>query len=325
MTHNLQTRRSRLRIAVVIILGFLLVTILPKPEAHARWGAAGKIANQFFKRVSIWWDVPVKIPIETGGKEVAKILVEELMKKVWTEYSEYSECNILSIDAEIHPSCEILLTDLDSGKIDVPIGQIEAFRGLLDDRRPIKCPTKRRVFSCEIDEREGSNVDWVLRKIIPCTPQERSRKIPQWVSRLAAGDSSRRETRLVPPEDHEALAIFLALALKRSPESEGQRRLIDAVMEISRRPDGKTQLIDPENPQTFWKLLAEEMNEGLLRKWAVFLEETSKKAKQEDMSKREAFCSILSGTDRFSKLPCLEKYGWALTESESISGIVVCP
>ncbi len=98
----------------------------------------------------------------------------------------------------------------------------------------------------------------------------------------------------IPPEERKTLAFFLAMSLPTSPVTKGERELIEAIVEVSRRPDGEAYLLDPENSHNLWKIFDLDLDEKLMGELASVLRETASLARNK-ISKKEAFFQALEG------------------------------
>ncbi len=152
--------------------------------------------------------------------------------------------------------------------------------------------------SCVDDAFNQHGIDFVLRETgenprvqtvmngIPNNPRQVDRRINTWMRQLnVRGDLS-----LVKPEEKRTLAAFLAMAQRGSPANAVEREYIQAVMEISRRPNGQVHLVDADNSHNLWRLVAESNNgeQEFLANMTVALREAANEGSSQ-VSKKEAF------------------------------------
>jgi hypothetical protein len=134
----------------------------------------------------------------------------------------------------------------------------------------------------------------VVSTVLPRKPRDVSNFIDQRMKKMELGSFRNIPKEIVAPEEERSLAVFLTLA-----ESGDQvhRDLIDAITQVSKRPDGKVNLLDKRNPHQLWKLFTPDENGETLsvaemQNWTRILKEVAEEGKS-DISKKEAFYTVL--------------------------------
>ncbi len=131
-------------------------------------------------------------------------------------------------------------------------------------------------------------VQEVLEYVVPNSHQKIDQSIVSWMKMLGLGQFSTSGRVLVAPEERRSLALFLALALESSPANQVERKLIDAIVEVSRRPDGRARLVDTKNFHRLWILLGgqdaiieggDTSGNALMQSWTEVLVETAAKGR----------------------------------------------
>ena len=131
-------------------------------------------------------------------------------------------------------------------------------------------------------------VQKVLEHTVPTSHQEIDRHILDWIRVLGLGHFHASARILVAPEERRSLAVFLAMAFESSPANLKERELIDAIVEVSRRPDGRVRLVDAKNFHRLWTLLGgqdaiieggDTSGNALVESWTMVLAETAAKAR----------------------------------------------
>ena len=132
-----------------------------------------------------------------------------------------------------------------------------------------------------------------VRGTLPNNPGELDNFIKTRMRSLGVGNFTLAEKRLVKVEERRALATFLGMAMGNSPANATERQLIDAIKEVSTRPDGTVRLLDADNPHSLWRLFREEgFNQTHAASWTQVLRETASAGKDQT-SKREAFFAAM--------------------------------
>lgn len=135
----------------------------------------------------------------------------------------------------------------------------------------------------------------VVSSVLPRKPRQVANFIDQRMKRMELGNFKNVPKEIVAPEEERSLGVFLALA-----ESGDQvhKDLIDAVLEVSKRPNGKVNLLDRQNPHKLWKLFdpdqnGETLSTAEMQNWTRLLKEVAEEGKS-DVSKKEAFYTVLT-------------------------------
>lgn len=135
----------------------------------------------------------------------------------------------------------------------------------------------------------------VVSTVLPRKPRQVSNFIDQRMKRMELGSFKNVPKEIVAPEEERSLGVFLALA-----ESGDQvhKDLVDAVLEVSKRPNGKVNLLDRQNPHKLWKLFdpdqdGETLSVAEMQNWTRLLKEVAEEGKS-DVSKKEAFYRVLT-------------------------------
>lgn len=122
---------------------------------------------------------------------------------------------------------------------------------------------------------DDSILELVNKNVIPNSPRELSKFISNRMGRLGLGDFSKVSKDLIPDQDKEALAIFLALADKNSPATSAQRSYIQSVLDFSKNGD-QVDLFSADNPHRFWAIFSDnEVNDNLLNELSTVLKKAS--------------------------------------------------
>jgi hypothetical protein len=106
---------------------------------------------------------------------------------------------------------------------------------------------------------------------------------------MGLGDYSKVTPGQVSPSEEKSLALFLGLAENGSAT---QKALIASIKRLSTR-NGKTNLLDPKNPQKFWKVVADEMSPQDMNGWTKTLNEVAARAEKDGIETEEAFYRTL--------------------------------
>lgn len=142
---------------------------------------------------------------------------------------------------------------------------------------------------------KNQRVAEIVSSVLPRKPRQVSNFIDQRMKRLNLGSYKNVPKEIVAPEEERSLGVFLALA-----ESGDQvhKDLVEAVLEVSKRPNGKVNLLDRQNPHKLWKLFDPDQNGETLsvaemQNWTRLLKEVAEEGKSE-VSKEEAFYRVLT-------------------------------
>ncbi len=144
-------------------------------------------------------------------------------------------------------------------------------------------------FKFTVENIKNSSSVKVLNEILPKNPAELNTFISTRMRRLGMGDYSRVTPDMVAPSEEKSLGLFLGLAESGSPE---QKALIASIKKLATR-NGRTNIIDPKNPQKFWKVVADDMSPQDMSGWTKTLNEVSARAEKDNITTEEAFYRTL--------------------------------
>jgi hypothetical protein len=144
-------------------------------------------------------------------------------------------------------------------------------------------------FKFTIETIKNTSAVKVLNEVLPKNPAELNTFIASRMRRLGMGDYSKVTPDLVAPSEEKSLALFLGLAESGSPE---QKAMVASIKKLSTK-NGKTNILDPKNPQKFWKVLADDMSPQDMNGWTKTLNEVSARAEKDNINTEEAFYRTL--------------------------------
>lgn len=144
-------------------------------------------------------------------------------------------------------------------------------------------------FKFTVENIKNASAAKVLNEVLPKNPAELNTFIHSRMKRLGMGDYSKVTPDVVAPSEEKSLALFLGLAESGSPE---QKALISAIKKVSTK-NGKTNIIDPKNPQKFWKIVADDMNQADMNGWTKTLNEVALRSEKDNVTTEEAFYRTL--------------------------------
>lgn len=147
----------------------------------------------------------------------------------------------------------------------------------------------RHGFRFTLEVLNDSAAKKVLNDVLPRKPRDLRNFLTERMSTLGMGDFSRAPRDLIGPEEERSLGLFLGLY---EHGSKNQKELIESILSISKKPDGKVELLDPKNPHKLWKLFTEDMNEDEMADWTKMLKKVAEDAGDDD-SKKDAFYAYL--------------------------------
>jgi len=156
-------------------------------------------------------------------------------------------------------------------------------------------------FKFTVENIKNASAAKVLNEVLPKNPAELNTFISSRMRRLGLGDYSKVTPDVVAPSEEKSLALFLGLAESGTPD---QKALISAIKKVSTR-NGKTNIIDPKNPQKFWKIVADDMSATDMSGWTKTLNEVAGRAEKDNVTTEEAFYRTLKdkaqGNDNLMK------------------------
>ncbi|MBC7539100.1 MAG: hypothetical protein H7281_09780 [Bacteriovorax sp.] len=144
-------------------------------------------------------------------------------------------------------------------------------------------------FKFTVENIKNSSSLKVLNEVLPKNPAELNTFISSRMKRLGMGDYSKVTPDMVAPSEEKSLALFLGLAETGSAD---QKALIASIKKLSTR-NGKTNILDPKNPQKFWKVVADDMSPQDMSGWTKTLNEVAARADKDNVSSEEAFYRTL--------------------------------
>lgn len=130
----------------------------------------------------------------------------------------------------------------------------------------------------------------ILDKMLPRNPRDLSNFISAKMKKMGLGSYRNVPKEIVALEEERSLGLFLALAESGSKE---HKQLVEAVIDVSRRPDGTVNLLDTQNPHKLWSLFSNDMDENMMANWTKLLKDVAEEGKSE-ISKKEAFFAVLT-------------------------------
>lgn len=144
-------------------------------------------------------------------------------------------------------------------------------------------------FKFTVENIKNSSSIKVLNEVLPKNPAQLNTFISSRMRRLGMGDYSKVTPDQVSPSEEKSLALFLGLAENGSAD---QKALIASIKNLSTR-NGKTNILDPKNPQKFWKVVADDMSAKDMSGWTKTLNEVADRSKKDGVPAEEAFYRTL--------------------------------
>jgi hypothetical protein len=243
----------------------------------AKFGISGKDAVEFQKGVST-------SIAALGNKD---IVTKQQLKEAIAELSIKKD----PADATMRKALQVLL-DSDVEKVQ-KADVVNAVNNLvaLADRygksvmftcsKCVSTTEAQHGLKLSVTEVTNSSAKKLLANEIPNDPTLLNKYISSQMTKLKMGKYGSNVTpQTVSPDETKVLAIFLGLADKGSPD---QKALAAAIKDLN------PQLIDPKNPQKFWKLMAQDMSDSDLRNWKDMLTEIKARAVKDNVSTEEAW------------------------------------
>lgn len=130
----------------------------------------------------------------------------------------------------------------------------------------------------------------ILNDILPRQPRDLSNFISSRMQKMGLGNYRNVPKELVGLEEERSLGLFLALAESGSAQ---HKQLVEAIIDVSRRPNGTVNLLDTQNPHKLWSLFSNDMSEDMMANWSRLLKDVAEEGKTE-VSKKEAFFNVLT-------------------------------
>lgn len=144
-------------------------------------------------------------------------------------------------------------------------------------------------FKYTLEVLEDSNAKIIMKQFLPKNSKGTRNFVFKNMKQEKLGDFSRATMDMLSRDEEKSLALFLGM---KKYGSKKQKDFVEAVFDISRKPDGNIQLLDPQNKHKLWKLFANDLKESELEGWTKILKEVAEQS-QGERSKREAFFTIL--------------------------------
>lgn len=144
-------------------------------------------------------------------------------------------------------------------------------------------------FKFTIENIKNTSSLKVLNEIIPKNPAGLKTYIASQMKKLRMGDYTNITPDIVAPAEEKTLALFLGLAEIGTAD---QKALIASIKKTSTR-NGKTNILDPKNPQKFWKILSDDMSPQDMSGWTNTLDEVAVRADKYNITSEEAFYRTL--------------------------------
>lgn len=144
-------------------------------------------------------------------------------------------------------------------------------------------------FKFTVENIKNSSSLKVLSEILPKDPASLNTFISTRMRRLGMGDYSKVTPDLVAPSEEKSLGLFLGLAESGTSE---QKALISSIKRLATR-NGRTNIIDPKNPQKFWKVVADDLSPQDMSGWTKTLDEVAARAEKDNITTEEAFYRTL--------------------------------
>lgn len=144
-------------------------------------------------------------------------------------------------------------------------------------------------FKFTVENIKNASSVKVMNEIIPKNPTELNTFINARMRRLGMGDYSKVTPDVVSATEEKSLALFLGLAENGSAD---QKALINSIKRLSTK-NGKTNIIDPKNPQKFWKVVADDMSPKDMSGWTKTLNEVAARSEKDNIGTEEAFYRTL--------------------------------
>ncbi|TNF01033.1 MAG: hypothetical protein EP326_05395 [Deltaproteobacteria bacterium] len=154
-------------------------------------------------------------------------------------------------------------------------------------------------FKFTLEVLSNASAAKVLNDVLPRNPKSLRNFISERMGTLGMGDFSRASTDLVGPEEERALGLFLGLAEYGTAQ---EKRLVEAILEVSKTPEGKVELLNPKNPHKLWKLFSDpKFKYDNADDWSDMLSKIARNSDGQE-NKKEAFFKYLkekAGDDPF--------------------------
>jgi hypothetical protein len=147
----------------------------------------------------------------------------------------------------------------------------------------------KRGFKYTLEVLEDTNAERIMKSFLPKNSKETRSFVFKTMKQENMGDFSRASINLLSREEEKTLALFLGM---KKFGNQKQKEFVQAVIDISKKPDGSVELLDPSNKHKLWKLFADDLNEKELEGWTKILRDTAQESSGQ-RSKKDAFFKVL--------------------------------
>jgi len=147
----------------------------------------------------------------------------------------------------------------------------------------------KRGFKYTLEVLEDTNAKRVMKSFLPKNPKQTRSFVFKTMKQENMGDFSRASLDILSREEEKTLALFLGM---KKFGNQKQKDFVQAVLDISKKPDGAVELLDPSNKHKLWKLFADDLSDSELEGWTKILREVAQDSNGQ-RSKREAFFKVL--------------------------------
>ncbi len=145
-------------------------------------------------------------------------------------------------------------------------------------------------FRFTLEVLQNATAAHILNDILPRNPRSLKNFISERMGTLGMGDFSRASADLVGPEEERALGLFLGLADLGSAQ---EKKLVEAILEVSKTPEGKVELLNPKNPHKLWKLFSDpNFDKESIDSWTDMLNQVARNSEGQE-GKKDAFFKYL--------------------------------
>jgi len=145
-------------------------------------------------------------------------------------------------------------------------------------------------FRFTLEVLQNASAVRVLNDVLPRNPRSLKNFITERMGTLGMGDFSRATNDLVGAEEERALGLFLGLAEYGTAQ---EKKLVEAILEVSKTPEGKVELLNPKNPHKLWKLFSDpNFDKESIDSWTDMLNQVAKNSDGQE-GKKDAFFKYL--------------------------------
>ncbi|MCR9204798.1 MAG: hypothetical protein NXH75_09485 [Halobacteriovoraceae bacterium] len=142
-------------------------------------------------------------------------------------------------------------------------------------------------FKFSYKEVADKNINYVLKNVIPQNSRKLSSYIKGQLSRNSLSQGGNKALVHLKKSDEVNFALFLSMSQHGSA---GQKQLFESIKKVSTRPDGKVDVLDPDNGHKLWRLFSSDLNDEELSGWSRLLDNVAEEAnKNGEINKKDAF------------------------------------